>query len=188
MLFSRMFFLVFLYKPCLVFVILLSHLTKLSFIIVTNRAFWRRRSLTMATERLVELMQEQLTLQREQLAAQERQYQKQLDEQRRQMLTLVDKLASASGRGAVSTNFPYPSFEAFDSSAELWTDYEKRFLTFLEANSQHNTRGKKGARFSDKSIASHLQASFKPRVTTDAAEGRQSTYSRGNFGLYDGAV
>ena len=65
-----------------------------------NRAFWRRRSLTMATERLVELMQEQLTLQREQLAAQERQYQKQLDEQRRQMETLVDKLASASGRGA----------------------------------------------------------------------------------------
>ena len=36
MLFSRMFFLVFLYKPCLVFVILLSRLTKLSFIIVKN--------------------------------------------------------------------------------------------------------------------------------------------------------
>ena len=34
----------------------------------------------MATERIVQLMQEQLTLQREQMAAQEHQYQKQLDE------------------------------------------------------------------------------------------------------------
>ena len=36
LLFSRMFYLVFLYKPCLVFIIFLSHLTKLSYIIVKN--------------------------------------------------------------------------------------------------------------------------------------------------------
>ena len=85
----------------------------------------------MAMERLVQLMQEQLTLQREKLAAQEGQYQKQLDEQHRQMKKLVDKLASASRRGAMSTNFPHLSFEAFDPSVELWTDCEKRFLTIL---------------------------------------------------------
>ena len=43
---------------------------------------------------------------------------------------------------------------------------------------EHNTRGEKSARISDKSVPSHLQASFKPGATTGTAKGHQSTYSQ----------
>ena len=90
----------------------------------------------MTTQQLVQLMQEQLTLQREQMESQQRQYQQQLEEQRQQMEILVTKLGEGPRGGTSSTNcFPCPCFEAFDPSLGLWTDYDQRFITFLEANS-----------------------------------------------------
>jgi hypothetical protein len=64
------------------------------------------------------------------MRAQENHYKVQLDEQRRQMEVILCKVVN--GQANPST---VPNFAAFDSTAELWADYWKRFLTFVEANS-----------------------------------------------------
>ena len=85
------------------------------------------------TEQLVQLLQEQLQLQREQMLAQEKHYQE-------QMTTLVNSLTTSTGGshgGTAGTvvQSGQVTFVQFDPASELWTDYWKRFQTFVVANS-----------------------------------------------------
>ena len=61
----------------------------------------------------------------------------QLDTRRKQMETLVETLAGKLSLEPTSKPpaVAIPSFVPFDPSAELWSDYWARFLTFLGANS-----------------------------------------------------
>ena len=102
-------------------------------------------------EKLIELMQQQITgqkkqmeNQKEQMENQERRFLKQLERQEslhkaqmEALLSAVDKtntVASTSLQGAT------PSFVQFDPSSELWTDYWARFCTFVSAHSVSNDR------------------------------------------------
>ena len=59
--------------------------------------------------------------------------QKQHHEQIQVLLTLAQKYERK--QTAKSFKAAFPSFSAFDSASELWTDYWARFNTFLEAHS-----------------------------------------------------
>ena len=95
-------------------------------------------------EKLIELMQQQITGQKEQMENQERRFLKQLERQEtlhkaqmEALLSAVDKtntIVSTSLQGAT------PSFVQFDPSSELWTDYWARFCTFVTAHSVSNNR------------------------------------------------
>ena len=115
----------------------------------------------MATEELVKLLQQQLSLQNEQMQAMQlrqeeqqlRQEELRLEQQKRQeeqqlrqeklhqstlqqQQQLMQQMLATVQAGApttVSTNLP--TFSAYHSTEELWSDYWARFLTFLEANS-----------------------------------------------------
>ena len=83
----------------------------------------------MASEKLLELLQQQIEQQRVMIANQEKRHQEQI-----QAILRLAKISEEVGavKSATST---LPSFPAFDSASELWTDYWARFNTYLEANS-----------------------------------------------------
>ena len=100
-------------------------------------------------EKLIELMQKQITGQKKQMENQkehmenqERRFLKQLERQEslhkaqmEALLSAVDKtniVASTSLQGATS------SFVQFKPSSELWADYWARFCTFVSAHSISN--------------------------------------------------
>ena len=64
------------------------------------------------------------------IQAQEKRHQEQIQV----LLTLAQK---SEGEGTFLNSFTaaLPSFSAFDSASELWTDYWVRFNTFAEAHS-----------------------------------------------------
>ena len=82
----------------------------------------------MASEKLLELLQQQIEQQRMMMENQEKRHQEQIQA----ILRLAQK---SEDIGAVKSNTTLPGFPAFDSASELWTDYWARFNTFLEANS-----------------------------------------------------
>ena len=83
----------------------------------------------MATDELLQLIQQQLQQQQFMMQAQEKRHQEQIQV----LLTLAQK---SEGEGTVkSFTAALPSFSAFDSASELWTDYWARFNTFAEAHS-----------------------------------------------------
>ena len=83
----------------------------------------------MATDELLQLIQQQLQQQQFMMQAQEKRHQEQIQV----LLTLAQK---SEGEGTVkSYTAALPSFSAFDSASELWTDYWARFNTFAEAHS-----------------------------------------------------
>ena len=103
----------------------------------------------METTKLIELMQQQLELTKQQMAQQQQhleqqrqdtqqqmaQQQQQLEQQRkdtqRQMGELVEAYMTRQERTAVSI----PEFSAFDSTQELWQDYWSRYVNFLAVHS-----------------------------------------------------
>ena len=83
----------------------------------------------MATDELLQLLQQQIQQQQLMMQAQEKRHQEQIQV----LLTLAQK---SEGEGTVNSfTAALPSFSAFDSASELWTDYWARFNTFAEAHS-----------------------------------------------------
>ena len=83
----------------------------------------------MATDELLQLLQQQIPQQQFMMEAQEKRHQEQIQV----LLTLAQK---SEGEGTVNSfTAALPSFSAFDSASELWTDYWARFNTFAEAHS-----------------------------------------------------
>ena len=83
----------------------------------------------MATDELLQLLQQQIQQQQLMMQAQEKRHQEQIQV----LLTLAQK---SEGEGTVNLfTAALPSFSAFDSASELWMDYWARFNTFAEAHS-----------------------------------------------------
>jgi len=83
----------------------------------------------MATDELLQLLQQQIQQQQLMMQAQEKRHQEQIQV----LLTLAQK---SEGEGTVNLFMAaLPSFSAFDSASELWTNYWARFNTFTEAHS-----------------------------------------------------
>ena len=83
----------------------------------------------MATDELLQLLQQQIQQQQLLMQAQEKRHQEQIQV----LLTLAQK---SEGEGTVNSfTAALPSFSAFDSASELWTDYWAWFNTFAEAHS-----------------------------------------------------
>ena len=104
----------------------------------------------MATKKeIIELMKKQLDQQQTQLALQQEQMQHQRKQNETQMEAILKSLQliassnensnEASERPANAdvsqTAYAVPKFAAFDSSSELWSDYNLRFQTFVKAYS-----------------------------------------------------
>ena len=83
----------------------------------------------MATDELLQLLQQQIQRQKFMMRAQEKRHQEQIQI----LLTLAQK---SEGEGTVNSfTAALPSVSAFDSASEVWTAYRARFNTFAEANS-----------------------------------------------------
>ena len=111
----------------------------------------------MSNKEIIELMKKQLDQQQAQIELQSQQHQQQMKLQFQQMEVLLETLKqinansgnAAGSAGTLPENSvsavrpsPYsvPSFTAFDSTAELRTDYYSRFLTFIKAHSVPETK------------------------------------------------
>ena len=95
-------------------------------------------------------MKKQLDQQQAQMELQSQQNQQQMEV----LLETLKQMNANSGNAAGSTGtrpensvsaarpslYSVPSFTAFDSTAELWTDYYSRFLTFIKAHSVPETK------------------------------------------------
>ena len=75
---------------------------------------------------LVKLLQQQLALQQQMM-------EKQAQQHREQMETIL-RILQVPGSMSSNSQAAIPSFSAFDSTTELWPDYWSRFQTFLVAN------------------------------------------------------
>jgi len=92
------------------------------------------------SEKLVKLLQEQLEEQRKQATEQLEEQRKQHKEQLELIMTVLKGTGSAVSNAyvpppSVAASVPPPSFSAFDSTAELWTDSWARFTAFAGAHS-----------------------------------------------------
>ena len=83
----------------------------------------------MATDELLQLLQQQIQQQQFMMQAQEKRHQEQIQV----LLTLAQK--SEGKETTKSFTVALPSFSAFNSASELWTDCWSRFNTFAEAHS-----------------------------------------------------
>ena len=83
----------------------------------------------MSAEKLLELLQVQLEQQRAMMASQEQRHQEQIQALMFLAKQSAEKIESTKPTGTLQ------NFSAFDSSAELWSDYWTRFKTFIQANS-----------------------------------------------------
>ena len=104
----------------------------------------------MSNKEIIELMKKQLEQQQAQMELQSQQNQQQMEV----LLETLKQMNANSGNAAGSTGtrpensvsaarpslYSVPSFTAFDSTAELWTDYYSRFLTFIKAHSVPETK------------------------------------------------
>ena len=82
--------------------------------------------------------QEQMAVLRDEHREQNKQYQEQNKQHQEQMTMLQEQLKTLqSSLNNPRENVPTPmaSFQPFDSTSELWTDYLARFRTFVTANS-----------------------------------------------------
>ena len=86
----------------------------------------------MATEKLLELLQRQMEQQQLQLEQQQAMMATQEKSHQEQIQVLMFLAKKEPAKPFMSA---WPSFSAFDSASELWTDYWARFKTFTEANS-----------------------------------------------------
>ena len=111
----------------------------------------------MATEQLIALLQKQLKQQqeeseerlRQQKEATERQLKCQQEATEKQEVaareqirllkeqndSVIQSLTAMLRKQETDSAASRPSFQAFDSTTELWSDYWPRFVTFLESNS-----------------------------------------------------
>eukprot|EP00731_Ephydatia_muelleri_P019387 Em0012g212a len=80
------------------------------------------------TAKLMELLQQQMQIQREQTEAQIHAHAKQTE-------AIIATLTGGAAKWADSTSKSFPSFVSFDTTSELWTDYWARFQTFVAAHS-----------------------------------------------------
>ena len=85
------------------------------------------------TAQLIQLLQQQLEAQKKQTEALAEAQQKQTE-------ALIAVLTRETERLPIVPVTAIPSFVPFDPTAELWTDYWARFLTFLGANSVPNEK------------------------------------------------
>ena len=80
------------------------------------------------TAKLMELLQQQMQIHREQTEAQIHAHAKQTE-------VIIATLTGGAAKWADSTSKSFPSFISFDTTSELWTDYWARFQTFVAAHS-----------------------------------------------------
>ena len=80
------------------------------------------------TAKLMELLQQQMKIQREQTEAQIQAHAKQTE-------AIIATLTGGAAKWGDSTPKSFPSFVSFDTTSELWTDYWARFQTFVAAHS-----------------------------------------------------
>ena len=104
----------------------------------------------MSNKEIIESMKKQLDQQQAQMVLQSQQNQQQMEV----LLETLKQMNANSGNAAGSTGtrsensvsaarpslYSVPSFTAFDSTAELWTDYYSRFLTSIKAHSVPETK------------------------------------------------
>ena len=83
----------------------------------------------MVTDELLQLLQQQIQQQQFMMQAQEKRHQEQIQV----LLNLAQKCEAKET--AKSFKAALPSFSAFNSASELWTDYWAWFNTFVEAHS-----------------------------------------------------
>ena len=89
----------------------------------------------MAKDELLQLLQQQIQQQQLMMQAQEMRHQEKIQD----LLTLAQK---SEREGTVNSfTAALPSFSAFDSASELWTDYRPRFNIFAEAYSVPTEKG-----------------------------------------------
>ena len=82
---------------------------------------------------LIQLMQQQITLQQQQMQQQ--------NEQMQQMLQKLSLEGMDNEATMVVANMSTtPSFQPFDATSELWTDYYARFCTFIGAHAVQDRR------------------------------------------------
>ena len=82
--------------------------------------------------------QEQMAVLRDEHREQNKQYQEQNKQHQEQMTMLQEQLKilqSSLNNPRENVPTPMASFQPFDSTSELWTDYLARFRTFVTANS-----------------------------------------------------
>ena len=82
--------------------------------------------------------QEQMAVLRDEHREQNKQYQEQNKQHQEQMTMLQEQLKilqSSLNNPRENVSTPMASFQPFDSTSELWTDYLARFRTFVTANS-----------------------------------------------------
>ena len=82
--------------------------------------------------------QEQMAVLRDEHREQNKQYQEQNKQHQEQMTMLQEQLKilqSSLNNPRENVQTPMASFQPFDSTSELWTDYLARFRTFVTANS-----------------------------------------------------
>ena len=82
--------------------------------------------------------QEQMAVLRDEHREQNKQYQEQNKQHQEQMTMLQEQLKilqSSLNKPRENVPTPMASFQPFDSTSELWTDYLARFRTFVTANS-----------------------------------------------------
>ena len=85
--------------------------------------------------------------------------QKQMEDGRKQTEALIAVFMGQTSKWETelpSQKVAIPSFDAFDSTIELWDDYWARFQTFIGANSVP-AWGETSARFPDESVAREFQ-------------------------------
>ncbi|XP_067949821.1 AT-rich binding protein-like [Watersipora subatra] len=95
------------------------------------------------TEQLIQLLTQQMALQREQMEQQRRQQEEQLEQQRKQQREQLEQQKEENRQlikllmqtTKIKAGETTPNFTAFDPNTELWTDYLLRFWTFIGANS-----------------------------------------------------
>ena len=80
------------------------------------------------TAKLMELLQQQMKIQREQTEAQIQAHAKQTE-------AIIATLTGGAAKWRDSTPKSFPSFVSFVTTSELWTDYWARFQTFVAAHS-----------------------------------------------------
>ena len=85
------------------------------------------------TAKLMELLQQQMKIQREQTEAQIQAHAKQTE-------AIIATLTGGAAKWGDSTPKSFPSFVSFDTTSELWTDYWARFQTFVAAHSIPNDK------------------------------------------------
>jgi len=139
-------------------------------------------------EKLVEMMQLQLQLQREEMQAEDQRFREQPERQQADMKAMLQLLTKPAQSGQVlqpATSSATPTFSPFDSTSELWKDYWSRFLTFTRAHAVPDDRKAQVFLTNQSSTVYKLLSTL---LHKKRAEGNQRSYDGSDRGVHEGVV